>query len=208
MSYILALTAAGMFVHVSRVKDGMNGKRWLVAFYLGLAGWQLENVIRYSLPPAYYETTEYSLQTVFIYIPFLSLTLIAHTQYTYRYLTSCFRREQKIVLWASIGLSSILFGIVCWNERYNQGSLVVLLLSCFALGLFITVWNIVLCLRKASHLKGIDRTASKAHSQLALFNGFFVGASVCSLVFGFFSAMGFWSYFLFVWFGTLACCPS
>jgi signal transduction histidine kinase len=50
----------------------------------------------------------------------------------------------------------------------------------------------------------VNRALSRAHSRLALFNAFFVGASVCSLVFGFFSTLGFWSYFLFVWFGTLA----
>ncbi|HEY0059467.1 MAG TPA: HAMP domain-containing protein, partial [Flavisolibacter sp.] len=204
MSYILGLTAAGMFTHLNKVTQPIKGKTWLILFYMGLTGWQVENVIRYSVAPEYYGSAVYTLQTIFIYIPFLSLTLIAHTQYTYRYLKSCFRREQKIVLWATVVLSCLVFSIVTWNELYNDGDLSVLLLSCFALGLFITVWNIVLCIRKSVHLRRVNRTLSRAHSRLALFNAFFVGASVCSLVFGFFSTLGFWSYFLFVWFGTLA----
>jgi signal transduction histidine kinase len=204
MSYILALTAGGMLVHLLKTKGFVKGKTWLICFYLGLAGWQMENVFRYSSPLDYFGSAFYSLQTIFIYIPFLTLTLLAHTQYTYRFLVSCYKRERKIVLWSSIVLSVAEFILVVWNELYNQSNMVVLILSCFALGLTVTLWNIFLAARKARHLRTINVVASRAHINLAIYNSFFVAASALSLFFGFFSTPGFWSYFLFVWFGTLA----
>jgi hypothetical protein len=92
MSYILALTAAGMLVHLLKIKQPVRAKSWLICFYLGLAGWQFENVFRYSAPMEYFGSTAYSIETIFLYIPFLSLTLTAHTQYTYRFLVPCFKR--------------------------------------------------------------------------------------------------------------------
>jgi signal transduction histidine kinase len=204
MSYILALTAGAMLVHLMKTKEPVKARVWLICFYLGLAGWQMENVFRYSAPLHYFGTTLYTIQTICFYIPCLSLTLIAHTQYTYRFLVSCYQQERKIVLWASVVLTISELSLVLWNELYNQSNMVVLLLSSFAFGLIVTLWNICLAIRKARHLHDINRSASKAHTNLAIYNGFFVAASALSLVFGFFSAPGFWSYFLFVWFGTLA----
>lgn len=193
-----------MFVHLWKVKQPVRARNWLICFYLGLAGWQFENVVRYGFPIEYYSTTAYSLQTIFIYIPCLSLALLSHTQYTYQFLVPCFKREQKIAFWAIAVLSFCEVSLVVWNELFNNGNLVVLLLSCFAFSLPVTSWNIILSIRKARHLRNWTGNASKAHWNLAVFNTFFVGASVFSLLFGFFSAPGFWSYFLFVWFGTLA----
>ncbi len=204
MSYILALTAGAMLVHLMKTKEPVKARVWLMCFYLGLAGWQMENVFRYSAPGHYFGTTLYTIQTICFYIPCLSLTLIAHTQYNYRFLVSCYKRERKIVLWASVALSIIELALATWNEFYNQSNMVVLLLSCFAFGLLVTVWNICLAIRKAGYLRVTNHCASKAHVSLAIYNGLFVAASALSLVFGFFSALGFWSYFLFVWFGTLA----
>ncbi|HVG13512.1 MAG TPA: ATP-binding protein [Chitinophagaceae bacterium] len=204
MSYILALTALGMLVHLLKIKKPVRAKRWLIFFYLGLAGWQFENVIRYSTLLDHFGTPLYSIQTVFFYIPCLALTLTAHTQYTYNFLVPCFRREQKVVLQALIILSVLELCLVAWNELYNDSDLVVLLLSCFALGLIVTLWNIVLSIRKFRQLQTVNKNAARAHTNLAIYNGFFVVASALSLFFGFFSTPGFWSYFLFVWFGTLS----
>jgi hypothetical protein len=72
-----------------------------------------------------------------------------------------------------IGLSILEFAIAIWNEFYNNGSLLVLLLSCFAFGLVVTLWNIFLSIRKSRHLRKLDTVASKAHTRLAVYNTFF-----------------------------------
>ncbi len=68
MSYILALTAIGMLVHLLKTRHPVRAKRWLVFFYLGLAGWQVENVVRYSTLLDHFATPLYSVQTIFFYI--------------------------------------------------------------------------------------------------------------------------------------------
>ncbi|HVG40462.1 MAG TPA: hypothetical protein VM888_02530, partial [Chitinophagaceae bacterium] len=65
MSFILGLMAAGMSYHLLRTKQPVNAKGWLVAFYIGLFIWQIENVIRYSAPLEYYGSTIYKIQTIF-----------------------------------------------------------------------------------------------------------------------------------------------
>jgi len=204
MSFILALTALGMFVHLMKVKEPVKAKFWIVAFYFGLLGWQIENVIRYSLPLSYLGMVPYKIQTIFLYIPSLALTLIAHTQYTYRFLIPAFNREREIVLKVAIAVSIAELALVVWNELFNHSNLVVLLLSCFAFSLPMTFWSISLAIRKAKHLSTINKQVSKFHYYFAIINLLYVGASIFSLLFGFFSTPGFWSYFLFVWFGNLA----
>jgi signal transduction histidine kinase len=204
MSLILGLTATGMFVHLIRLKQPVNAKKWLILFYLGLLVWQIENMIRYSMPLEYFVTLTYKIQTVFVLIPMIALTLIAHTQYAYRFLAATHERESKIVFWGSLLLSSGEFLFVAWNEFYNQGTMATTLLSGFFYSSLFTIWIIILALRKAKVLRKGNPKASRAHSLYAVINACYAGASIFSLLFGFFSVPGFWSYFLLVWFGNLA----
>jgi len=204
MSFILGLTAAGMFFHLVKLRSPVKAKKWLVSFYLGLLIWQIENIVRYSVPVTYFETTAYKLQTIFILIPALALTHISHAQFAYKFLVPTHERERKIILWAAtaIWLLDLLF--VVWNEVYYKGGMAVMFKVLFSSSLLITSWIIVLSVRKAIRLRLINQRASKAHYFYAAINGCYVFASLCSLYFGFFSAPGFWTYFSFVWLGNLA----
>lgn len=53
LSVILGLTAAGMFAHLYRLKQHVKAGKWLRLFYLALLLWQIENVVRYSVPLNY-----------------------------------------------------------------------------------------------------------------------------------------------------------
>lgn len=204
MSFILLFTSVGMLVHLLLLKKPFQAKNWLVSFYLGITCWQLENMTRYSAPLHYYGTLPYKLQTTFVLIPTLALTLVAHTQYVYRFLRDTFERERKIVLWIGIALSVGEMVFVAWNEWYNNSNMAVMLQSAFLYGSFFTVWIIVLSLRKAAYLRTANKQASKFHYIYAAINGCYVVGSVISLFYGFFSMPGFFSYFLFIWLGNLA----
>lgn len=204
MSLILGLTAAGMFFHLLRLKQPVNAKKWLMLFYLGLFVWQVENIIRYSMPLAYYVTVIYKIQTVFLLIGMIALTHIAHAQYAYQFLVATHERERKIVFKFSIVLSIGELLFVAWNEFYKQGGMAISFLSAFFYSSLFTFWIIALSLRKAKVLRNVDRKASRAHSFYAIINACYAGASVFAFSFGFFSVPGFWSYFLLVWLGNLA----
>src|SRR5690349_19285728 len=96
MSFILLFTSVGMLVHLVFLKKPFQARNWLIGFYLGVTCWQVENLIRYSVPLHYYGTLPYKLQTTFALIPTLGLTLVSHTQYVYRFLRDTFERERKI----------------------------------------------------------------------------------------------------------------
>jgi signal transduction histidine kinase len=205
MSFILALTAAGMFYHLVTVRQPVKGRKWLVGFYLGLCIWQLENVFRYSMLPGYIGSTAYKIEMILILIPALSLTLICHTQYVYRFLVDLYERERRLVLRISIFLFLAEVSFVAWNELTNKTNAVYITrLSAFLYSSIFTIWIIILALRKSRLLHSINHRASKAHFIYAGINACYVAGSLISLVFGFFSGPGFWSYFLFVWFGNLA----
>lgn len=203
MSYILALTALGMFMHIVQLRQPVNARRWLLFFYCSLLIWQTENMFRYSSPMWYYHTSSYKFQTVFILIPAIGCTLIAHTQYAYRFLVPAFLKEARLVLKLSIAftLSELLF--VAYNEFIQDGGLAITLFSAFLYSLFFTFFLIILSLRKAAYLKNRDAKASKAHKIYAVINTLYAGASIFSIAVGFFSPVGFFSYFFLVWIGNL-----
>ena len=86
LSVIRGLTAAGMFVHLSRLSEPVKAGKWLRLFYMDLLLWQIENVVRYSFPHAYYNLLPYRLQTVFVSMPAIAISIVCHTQYAYRFL--------------------------------------------------------------------------------------------------------------------------
>ena len=44
LSVILGLTAAGMFVHLYRLRQPVKAGKWLRLFYMGLLLWQIERL--------------------------------------------------------------------------------------------------------------------------------------------------------------------
>jgi two-component system, NtrC family, sensor kinase len=204
MSLILALTAAGMVIHLVRLKQPVNAKRWLLGFYLGLFCWQFENMIRYSLPPEYEGHLLPRISATLLLIPGLALTLVSHTQYVYRFLVDPYPRERKTVLTISLIFFAVEFSFVIWNEFFGTGKFQITRMSAFVFSAFFTLWMIALALRKAIHFREINPPASTAHFVYAGINGCYVIGSTISIIFGFLTVPGSWSYFSFVWLGNLA----
>jgi len=204
MSFILGLTAAGMFFHLIKLRQPVKAKKWLIGFYLGLLIWQIENIIRYSVPVTYFDTAAYKLQTIFVLIPALAITHVSHAQFAYHFLVATHERERKVVLWVSSAFWFMELCFVIWNEVYYKGGMAIMFITAFFCSLFVTLWVIILSIRKAGRLRYINKRASKAHFFYAAINVCYVLAALFSLHFGFFSSPGFWSYFSFVWLGNLA----
>lgn len=204
MAFILALTAAGMFFHLYRLQQPVNGKSWLMMFYFGLFCWQTENVIRYSMPASYDGTLPQSISVAAILIPSLSLTLIAHAQYVYRFLVHLYPKESRVVLKISIVLFLLEFAFVIWNEFYAGGKIEVSRFSAFLFASLFSLWMISVAIRKAFYMRMIDPRVAEAHFIYAFINGCYVIGSSMSVAFGFLTVAGSWSYFMFVWLGNLA----
>ncbi|MBD0364948.1 MAG: HAMP domain-containing protein [Flavisolibacter sp.] len=204
MSFILALTALGMFVHLVRLQEPVKAKKWLVGFFLGILLWQLENVVRYSAPLDYFNSIGYIIETVLIWAPALALTHISHTQFAYHFLITAYERERKIVLWLTIGLWLAEWLFVAWNAFFNNSNLKAMLFSFFCCSLLVNIWINIVALRKYVYLRSVNERASRAHLFYAVINTSYILASFTSLVFDFFSPIRFWSFFLFAWFGILA----
>jgi signal transduction histidine kinase len=204
MSFILALTAAGMFFHLVRLKQPVNAKGWLLGFYGSLFCWQVENMFRYSMPPEFENTLLHKISAVGVLVPALSLTLICHTQYLYRFLQDTFPKERRIILIISFFFFGIEFAYAFWNEFIHKGKFGLTRMSAFVISAVFTLWMIALALRKAVRLRHINPKVSNAHYIYAAINGCYVIGSSISIVFGFLTVPGSWSYFSFVWLGNLA----
>ncbi|HVE60545.1 MAG TPA: ATP-binding protein, partial [Chitinophagaceae bacterium] len=67
-----------------------------------------------------------------------------------------------------------------------------------------TIWIIILCIRKGLYLRSIGDRAAQAHFIYATVNASYVCGTITSVFFGIYSIAGYWTYFLFIWFGSLA----
>lgn len=204
MSFILGLVAAGMFVHLIKLKGIVKAKNWLAAFYFAVLIWQIENIFRYSSPISYFNTIAYKLQTILVLIPALAVTHISHVQFAYQFMLDTYPKERKISLKITIILWLAELAIVIWNEAMHSDTMAFMLITAFFSSFLNTLWVIILSVRKARYLSVLNKKSSKAHYIYAGINGCYVFASLFSLYFGFFSTPGFWSYFSFVWLGNLA----
>lgn len=204
LSVILGLTAAGMFVHLYRLKEHVKAGKWLRLFYLGLLLWQIENVVRYSVPLNYYNSLAYRLQTVFVLMPTIAISIVCHTQYAYRFLVNTYRRERDFIFKLSIIISILENLFVAYNVFVLRSSMATTLISMFFYSTLFTIWLIILSIRKARRLAKTHPRFSNAHYIYAAINSCYLLAAIFSLIFGFFSVPGFWAYFSFVWLGNLA----
>ncbi len=71
-------------------------------------------------------------------------------------------------------------------------------------GLLTNSWALVICLRKARLLQTVDKQAALAHNALALVNGGFIFMCIVAVAFGFYSPIGYWTFFIFIWLCNLA----
>jgi len=204
MAFLLCTVAFGMLLYINRHYDGSESMRVFRIFYVGQVSWQFFDMLRYSMHPDYYGGLFYQLTVAAGTIPALSLLLWAYIQFNYLFLGDIYPRERK-----AVGYIMILTGIVTctaaiWNEFFNHSDVEIFNLIGFVYGLIINLWAGMVCARKARHFQRLNQMYySNGIGYLGLVNVLFITACVIAVIFGFYSPIGYWSFFILIWSGNL-----
>jgi two-component system, NtrC family, sensor kinase len=204
MALLLLLLVGGMYFYLYNLKSDSQSKKWFQVFYLAQIFWQLSDMFRYSLNPGLIGSLGYKLSVVLVTIPALSILQIAYSQFLYQFLDDTFKKERKVVLYVMILLSLGACGVNFWNEFYNNSKIEVLHLIGFSQGLLFNMWAMLICFRKAIKLKKSNPEASTGNLYQGWVINLFVIPCFIILLYGFYSPIGYWSFFVMIWIGNLA----
>ncbi|WP_373493420.1 HAMP domain-containing protein, partial [Aquiflexum sp.] len=167
--------------------------------------WFSGDMLRGSLHPYLTGSIFYQLQVSFWFAPALSGTLIILTQICYLFIKDTFPKERKMILKVSILYFSGFVGFNIYNEFYNQSDENAMQIAGFLSGFIWNSWQVVVCLRKAGILRKSNSKVAMGHKYLATVIGVgYVLPSITTIIFGVYSPMGFWFYFVLIWFGNIA----
>jgi len=204
MAFILATTQFGMLVFLLRLKQPTQIRKWMIINYLASVIWQVDQTIRFSLAPSVQGSLLYKIETVLIYSPALALLVLSYFQILYLFLYQPYEKERRLMVKIVVPVA---IGLVClnaWNEFANNSNLFVFQVTSFLYGLITNIWALVISIRKARFLKTVDQQASKAHNLLVWVNLGFILMCVVAVVFGFYSPVGYWTFFILIWLCNLA----
>lgn len=205
MAYILVLVSISMYIYLIRLKVDAPGKRWFTIFYVSQIVWQLGDMIRYSVHPVYVGTLPYQLQIILMFVPALGLVEIAYLQFLYQFVQPAFDRERKVVFYVMVAYVVVLMAFNTWNEFYNHSDLLLMQASMFVYGLLTNIWAMILGWRKSRRLRlQGDELAATGNLYMVYVNLCFVIPCVVAVIFGIYSTIGYWTFFLFLWTGNLA----
>jgi signal transduction histidine kinase len=203
MALLLLLLVGGMYLYLYNLKSDSQSKKWFQVFYLAQILWQLSDMFRYSLNPMLIGSLGYKLSVVLVTIPALSILQIAYSQFLYQFLDDPFKKERKVVLYLMISISLGACVINFWNEFYNNSTIEVLHLIGFTQGLLFNIWAMGICFRKAIKLRQTNPEASTGNLYQGWVINFFVIPCFIILLYGFYSPIGYWSFFVMIWIGNL-----
>ncbi len=204
MAFILATTQFGMLIYLLKLENATKIRKWMIINYLASVIWQVDQTIRFSLHPSVQGSLVYKLETVLIYSPALALLVLSYFQILYLFLYQPYERERRIMVRIVVPVAIGLVGFNAWNEFANNSNLFVFQVTSFLYGLITNIWALVISIRKARHLKKIDHQASKAHHLLVWVNLGFIVMCMVAVVFGFYSPVGYWTFFILIWLCNLA----
>ena len=203
MALLLALLAGSMLVYLMQIKEDRPEKKWFMLLYGFQVLWQCSDMIRYSLSPVLFDGIIYKITVLALTIPSLCILYTAYLQFLFLFLDDTFPRGRKIILYVMIFFALICCSINVWNETYNHGKLIVLHLIGFSYGLLSSLTAVVVCERKAYILKKTKPEASKGNFYMAVVNILYIISALSALIFGFFSPIGYWSFFVLIWISNL-----
>ncbi len=203
MALLLMLLVSGMYFYLRSLDSNEESKKWFQLFYLTQIVWQSSDLVRYSLGPELIGGLFYKLSVVLVTIPAVCVLQIAYSQFLYRFLEDCFKKEQKLVLYIMIFLSLIACSVNFWNEFYNNSTIEILHLIGFSLGLLFNIWAMIICFRKARFLRKRNSEAAKGNLYQGWVINLFVIPCFIILLVGMYSPIGYWSFFGMIWVGNL-----
>ena len=204
MAFILATTQFGMLVFLLKLKQATNIRKWMIINYVASVIWQVDQTIRFSLAPSAQGSLLYKIETVLIYSPALALLVLSYFQILYLFLYQPYEKERRLMVKIVVPVAIGLVGFNAWNEFANNSNLFVFQVTSFLYGLITNIWALVISIRKARFLKTVDQQASKAHNLLVWVNLGFIVMCIVAVVFGFYSPVGYWTFFILIWLCNLA----
>lgn len=204
MAFILATTQFGMLVFLLKLKQPTRIRKWMIINYLASVIWQVDQTIRFSLAPSAQGSLLYKIETVLVYSPALALLVLSYFQILYLFLYQPYEKERRLMVKIVVPVAIGLVGFNAWNEFANNSNLFVFQVTSFLYGLVTNIWALVISIRKARFLKLINTPAAKAHQLLAWVNLGFIVMCIVAVVFGFYSPVGYWTFFILIWLCNLA----
>lgn len=199
MAFILATTQFGMLMYLVRLHNATKIRRWMIINYLASVVWQVDQTIRFSLHPSVQGSLLYKLETVLIYSPALAVLVLSYFQILYLFLYQPYEKERRNMVRIVVPVAIGLVAFNAWNEFANSSNLFVFQATSFVYGLLTNIWALVITIRKARLLRTVDRHAAKAHNILVFVNMGFIVMCLVAVAFGFYSPVGYWTFFIFIW---------
>jgi len=203
MAFIMVATQLGMLLFLLNSSEEIPVRRWMIINYFASTVWYLDQLFRFSLYPGVEGGLIYKLETIFIYTPALAAMLLANFQIYYLFIESRFEKERKRMAKLVIPLTLLLVVAIAWNELKNESNLLVFQAISFIWGMLTNIGTLIIAARKAWAFKGYRSDGWNAHLLFAGVSCSFIFLSVVNLIFGLYSPIGYWTFFIFIWIGNL-----
>jgi signal transduction histidine kinase len=199
MAFILATTQLGMLFFLLRLPNHTQIRRWMIINYLSSVIWQADQIVRFSLNPSVQGTLLYKLETVFVYSPALAVLVLSYFQILYLFLYQPYEKERRIMMRIVVPVAFGLVAFNAWNEFANHSNIFIFQATSFVYGFLTNIWALVISIRKSRLLRTVDRQAARALGTLVLVNIGFIVMCVVDVAFGFYSPVGYWTFFILIW---------
>jgi len=204
IALIIGATQWGMLWFL--LKEGINIpiRRWMILNYLCSSIWYIDQIFRFSLFPGTEGSWIYKLETIFIYSPSLALLMLANIQTGYLFIESSFEKERKFVLRLSIPVFLFFIGANAWNELTNKSDVLTFQKISFLWGGITNIWLLILSIRKYQKLSFQNPESSIGILWMGFTAFCFLFMSSINAIFGLYSGLGYWTFFIFILLGSLS----
>ncbi|MFN9590601.1 MAG: ATP-binding protein [Bacteroidota bacterium] len=203
IAFIIAVTQLGMTWFLFKSRARIPIRKWLILNYIASSIWYLDQMVRFSLYPGTEGSWVYKIETVFLYGPVLVAQMLANLQIYYQFIEAKFDMERKLVMKLMVPFSIFLVALIGWNEFYNNSDIYVFQVVSFVWGIVSNVATFLIAIRKAFIFRGSNTNAYRAHLIIAGVSTSFFTLSIICVIFGLYSVVGYWTYFIFVWLGEI-----
>ena len=203
IAFIIAVTQLGMTWFLFKSRSVIPIRKWLLLNYIASSTWYLDQMVRFSLYPGTEGSWVYKLETAFIYGPVLVAQMLANLQIYYQFIEPRFDTERKWVMRLMVPFSILLLGLIGWNEFGNNSDTYTFQVISFVWGIISNVATLSIAIRKAISFKSTNKGGYQAHLILAAISASFFTLSIICVIYGLYSTIGYWTYFIFVWMGEI-----
>jgi signal transduction histidine kinase len=203
IALIIGATQWGMLWFLLKEGTNIPIRRWMIINYMGSTIWYIDQIVRFSLFPGTEGSWVYKLETIFVYSPSLSAVMLANIQICYLFIESSFEKERKLILRWSAPICLFFVGANAWNELTNKSDVFTFQKISFLWGVITNVWILILSIRKYRKIRFHNPDSSFGILWLGFVAFSFLFMSSINAIFGLYSSLGYWTFFVFILLGSL-----